>query len=57
MLVDYLHSTHSVTSLAGSVVDLLCDEDGILYTNLDLVEVVWGKFDFDVVCHYTALGS
>ncbi len=30
----------------------LFDQEGILYANLDLAEVVQGKFDFDAVGHY-----
>jgi nitrilase len=30
----------------------LFDEEGILYAELDLGEVVRGKFDFDAVGHY-----
>ena len=41
-----------VSPLGNILAGPLFDEEGILYAELDLAEVVQGRFDFDVVGHY-----
>jgi nitrilase len=41
-----------VSPLGEVLAGPLYDEEGILYAELDMGEVVRGKFDFDVVGHY-----
>ncbi len=41
-----------INPLGDVIAGPLYGEEGILYANLDLVEVARGKFDFDVVGHY-----
>jgi nitrilase len=41
-----------ISPLGEVVAGPLYDQEGILYADLDLGEVVRGKLDFDVVGHY-----
>jgi nitrilase len=59
--IEELESQPEVMCRGGSVIvsplgevlaGPLYDEEGILYAELDMGEVVRGKFDFDVVGHY-----
>lgn len=42
-----------VDPLGQVIAGPLWDQEGILYADIDLSEVAKGKFDFDVVGHYT----
>ena len=59
--IEELESQPEVMCRGGSVIvsplgevlaGPLFDEEGILYAELDMAEIVRGKFDFDVVGHY-----
>lgn len=41
-----------ISPLGEIIAGPLYDEEGILYTDLDMAEVARSKFDFDVVGHY-----
>jgi len=61
-IIDELENQPDVMCTGGSVIvspfgeiiaGPLYDQEGILYAQLDLTEVVRGKYDFDVVGHYS----